>query len=198
MTLDVAKATELSSNNTIILSQGVLYRHDSQGVPKPELADSMTPSADGMTNTLKLKAGLKWRRMPLQVTRGIRDRDALAHLADREEHPEKAERVVGSAKRRAPAPDERRRRQPGFRAAREIEFRRHDADDDDWRRSRVGIEAHGHGATDHGSIASEPPDPQSLADEHRARSRPDFVRRYQPATEKRRGPDNPEERGRDG
>jgi len=60
MTLDVAKATELSSNNVIYQSQGVLFRHDTNGVPQPELAESITPSADGLTNTLKLKAGLKY------------------------------------------------------------------------------------------------------------------------------------------
>jgi peptide/nickel transport system substrate-binding protein len=58
MTMDVAKATELSSNNTIILSQGVLFRHDTNGVPQPELAESVTTSADGLTNTVKLKPGL--------------------------------------------------------------------------------------------------------------------------------------------
>ena len=60
MTLDVAKATELSSNNVIYQSQGVLFRHDTNGVPQPELAESITPSADGLSNTLKLKAGLKY------------------------------------------------------------------------------------------------------------------------------------------
>jgi peptide/nickel transport system substrate-binding protein len=60
MTLDVAKATELSSNNVIYQSQGTLYRHDTNGVPQPELAESMTSSADGLTNTVKLKAGLKY------------------------------------------------------------------------------------------------------------------------------------------
>ena len=84
----------------------------------------------------------------LQLARGIRDRHARPHLADREEHPEKAERVVGPAKRRAPAPYERRRRHPGLCAAREIELGRHDASDDHRRCWRVGIEAHRDCASD--------------------------------------------------
>jgi len=60
LTLDVTKSGDLVSVDMIILTQGNLYRHDAAGIPQPELVESLTPSADGMTNTIKLKAGLKY------------------------------------------------------------------------------------------------------------------------------------------
>jgi ABC-type transport system substrate-binding protein len=60
LTLDVTKSGDLVSVNTIILTQGSLFRHDANGVPQPELAESITPSADGLTNTIKLKPDLKY------------------------------------------------------------------------------------------------------------------------------------------
>ncbi len=48
------------SVDTIILTQGALYRHDKNGVPKPELVDTLTTSPDGKTVTIKLKAGQKY------------------------------------------------------------------------------------------------------------------------------------------
>ena len=60
LTLDVTKSGDLVSVDTIMLVQGALYRHDKNGVPKPELVDTNTTSADGKTVTLKLKAGLKY------------------------------------------------------------------------------------------------------------------------------------------
>ncbi len=58
LTLDVTKSGDLVSVNTIILTQGSLFRHDANGIPQPELAESITTSADGLTNTIKLKPGL--------------------------------------------------------------------------------------------------------------------------------------------
>ena len=48
------------SVDTIMLVQGTLYRHDKNGVPKPELAEGITYSADNLTATLKLKPDLKY------------------------------------------------------------------------------------------------------------------------------------------
>ena len=58
LTLDVTKSGDLVSVDTIILTQGALYRNDAAGVPQPELADSLETSADGLTVTIKLKAGV--------------------------------------------------------------------------------------------------------------------------------------------
>lgn len=58
LTLDVTKSGDLVSVNTIILTQGSLTRHDANGIPQLELAESITASADGMVNTVKLKPGL--------------------------------------------------------------------------------------------------------------------------------------------
>ena len=44
LTLDVTKSGDLVSVDTIILTQGALYRHDKNGVPKPELVDTLTTS----------------------------------------------------------------------------------------------------------------------------------------------------------
>jgi ABC-type transport system substrate-binding protein len=60
LTLDVTKSGDLVSVDTIILTQGALYRHDKNGVPKPELAESLTTSPDGKTVTIKLKADQKY------------------------------------------------------------------------------------------------------------------------------------------
>src|SRR3954453_6708050 len=60
LTLDVTKSGDLVSVDTIILTQGALYRSDKNGVPKPELVDTLTTSPDGKTVTIKLKAGQKY------------------------------------------------------------------------------------------------------------------------------------------
>ncbi len=60
LTLDVTKSGDLVSVDTIILTQGSLYRVDKTGVPKPELVDTLTTSPDGKTVTIKLKSGLKY------------------------------------------------------------------------------------------------------------------------------------------
>ena len=60
LTLDVTKSGDLVSVDTIILTQGALYRHDASGVPKPELVDTLTTSPDGKTVTIKLKANQKY------------------------------------------------------------------------------------------------------------------------------------------
>jgi ABC-type transport system substrate-binding protein len=60
LTLDVTKSGDLVSVDTIMLVQGNLYRHDKNGVPKPELAEGITYSADQLTATLKLKPNLKY------------------------------------------------------------------------------------------------------------------------------------------
>jgi peptide/nickel transport system substrate-binding protein len=60
LTLDVTKSGDLVSVDTIILTQGSLYRTDKNGVPKPELVDTLTTSPDGKTVTIKLKSGLKY------------------------------------------------------------------------------------------------------------------------------------------
>ena len=60
LTLDVTKSGDLVSVDTIILTQGALYRHDKNGVPKPELVDTLTTSPDGKTVTIKLKANQKY------------------------------------------------------------------------------------------------------------------------------------------
>lgn len=57
LTLDVNKSGDLVSVNTIILYAGNLWRHDVSGTPQPELAESLETSADGLTNTIKLKSG---------------------------------------------------------------------------------------------------------------------------------------------
>src|SRR6187402_2108809 len=51
LTLDVTKSGDLVSVDTIILSQGSLVRHDANGVPQLELAESITSSEDGKTVT---------------------------------------------------------------------------------------------------------------------------------------------------
>ncbi len=58
LTLDVTKSGDLVSVDTIILTQGSLVRHDADGVPQLEMADSITTSEDGKTVTIKLKPGL--------------------------------------------------------------------------------------------------------------------------------------------
>jgi peptide/nickel transport system substrate-binding protein len=58
LTLDVTKSGDLVSVDTIILSQGSLVRHDANGVPQLELAESITSSEDGKTVTIKLKPDL--------------------------------------------------------------------------------------------------------------------------------------------
>jgi len=58
LTLDVTKSGDLVSVDTIILTQGSLFRHDANGIPQPELAESITTSEDGLVNTIKLKPGL--------------------------------------------------------------------------------------------------------------------------------------------
>jgi peptide/nickel transport system substrate-binding protein len=60
LTLDVTKSGDLVSVDTIMLVQGNLFRHDRNGVPRPELAEGITYSADRLTATLKLKSGLKY------------------------------------------------------------------------------------------------------------------------------------------
>ena len=60
LTLDTAKSGDLVSVDVIILTQGSLVRHDAAGVPQLELAESITPSSDGMTITVKLKPNLKY------------------------------------------------------------------------------------------------------------------------------------------
>lgn len=60
LTLDVTKSGDLVSVDVIILTQGALYRYDANGVPKPELVDTLTLSTDGLTATIKLKAGQKY------------------------------------------------------------------------------------------------------------------------------------------
>ncbi len=61
MTLDVAKATELSSNNVDLPVPGRRSTATTRtACPSPSSPSPMTPSADGLTNTLKLKAGLKY------------------------------------------------------------------------------------------------------------------------------------------
>jgi|GEM_PF-2151963 len=58
LTLDVTKSGDLVSVNTIILTQGSLVRHDANGKPQLEMAESITTSEDGKTVTIKLKPGL--------------------------------------------------------------------------------------------------------------------------------------------
>lgn len=58
LTLDVTKSGDLVSVDTIILTQGSLFRHDANGVPQPELVDTVETSDDGLTVTLKLKEDL--------------------------------------------------------------------------------------------------------------------------------------------
>ncbi len=60
LTLDHAAANDLVSVDTIMLTQGSLYRHDAAGTPRPELADGLEISADGLTVTVKLKANQKY------------------------------------------------------------------------------------------------------------------------------------------
>ena len=60
LTLDVLKSGDLVSVDTIMLVQGNLFRHDKNGVPRPELAEGITYSADKLTATVKLKSGLKF------------------------------------------------------------------------------------------------------------------------------------------
>ena len=60
LTLDVTKSGDLVSVDTIILVQGNLFRHDRTGVPRPEMAEGITYSADHLTATVKLKSGLKY------------------------------------------------------------------------------------------------------------------------------------------
>jgi peptide/nickel transport system substrate-binding protein len=61
LTLDVTKSGDLVSVDTIILTQGNLYRHNAAGVAQPELADGLPQvSADGKTVTIKLKPNLKY------------------------------------------------------------------------------------------------------------------------------------------
>ena len=52
LTLDVTKSGDLVSVDTIMLVMGNLFRHDKNGVPKPELAEGITYSADNLTATL--------------------------------------------------------------------------------------------------------------------------------------------------
>ncbi len=60
LTLDVTKSGDLVSVDTIILTQGNLYRNDAKGIPQPELVDNLTTSPDGLTVTIKLKPNLKY------------------------------------------------------------------------------------------------------------------------------------------
>ncbi len=60
LTLDVTKSGDLVSVDTIMLVQGNLFRHNRDGVPKPELAEGITYSADNLTATVKLKPNLKY------------------------------------------------------------------------------------------------------------------------------------------
>lgn len=54
LTLDVTKSGDLVSVDTIILTQGSLVRHDANGIPQLEMAESITTSEDGLTVTIKL------------------------------------------------------------------------------------------------------------------------------------------------
>jgi peptide/nickel transport system substrate-binding protein len=59
-TLDITKAGDLYSVDTVMLTQGTLFRHDAAGVLQPELAESISQTDDGMTVTVKLKPGLTY------------------------------------------------------------------------------------------------------------------------------------------
>jgi peptide/nickel transport system substrate-binding protein len=73
LTLDVTKSGDLVSVDMIILSQGNLVRHDASGNTKLEMAESITPSADGLTVTVKLKPNLKYSDGTAVTSADIKD-----------------------------------------------------------------------------------------------------------------------------
>jgi peptide/nickel transport system substrate-binding protein len=58
LTLDATKAAEIASLVSIYLGQGQLFRFDENLKPVPDLAESATVSADGLTATIKLRKGV--------------------------------------------------------------------------------------------------------------------------------------------
>ncbi len=73
LTLDVTKSGDLVSVDIIILSQGNLVRHDATGIPKLEMAESITTSTDGLTVTIKLKPNLKYSDGTAVTSADIKD-----------------------------------------------------------------------------------------------------------------------------